>query len=212
MPPNFLVYGGDGRSKVSDLKKVNSQRRALSQPTFVDVPVLTKGEVLYIPEGQMDRKPASCYRCTFYNYGRSCKLIGPNVKIRKFVYPPEATSDAKQIEYWPCCGMWTPGDPNYGTEKFMDQLSSADTLGLGWINAPKPGQEYGGANCGGKSGGDDCDHYCSEGDDKRAEPTAFCRVLQSQVENGAVCAAWRDDDFMTWDLAQNIMKELDDTQ
>lgn len=201
MPPNFLTY------KLENLRKVNSQRRALSQPTIIDVPVLTKGQVMYIGEGQMGGDPASCYRCPFYNFGRSCQLIGPRVAVRKFVYPPAPTADAKQIEYWPCCGEWTPGEPNYGDEKFFDSLSSPDSLGLGWINAPKVGLEYGGANCGGKNGGDDCDHYITEGDDKRDEPTAFCRVLQSQVENGAVCCAWMDDDWLSWDRAQNILKE-----
>jgi len=203
MPPNFLVY------KLANLRKVNSQRRALSQPTIVDVPVLTKGQVQYIPEGQMDGKPATCYRCPFYNFGRSCKYMGEYIRIKKFTYPPEATADAKQIEYWPCCSAWTPGEPNYGPEQFFDYLSSPDTLGLGWINAPKPGQSCGGANCGGKNGADDCDHFITEGDDKRKEQTAFCRVLQSEVENGAVCSAWMDDDWVGWQRAQGILRELD---
>lgn len=203
MPPNFLTY------KLENLRKVNSQRRALSQPTIIDVPVLTAGQVQYIPETQMDGKPASCYRCPFYNHGRSCKFFGPEIRIRKFVYPLEATADAKQIEYWPCCSAWTLGEPNYGEEQFFEHLSTPDTLGLGWINAPKVGQEYGGANCGGKSGGDDCDHYITKGDDKRDEPMAFCRVMQRQVENGAVCCAWMDDDWVSWDRAQNILKEND---
>jgi hypothetical protein len=201
MPANFLAY------KIQHLKKINSQRRALSQPTFVDVPVLTKGQVQYIPEGEMDGKPATCYRCPFFNYGRSCKLLGDRVSIRKFTYPPAPTADAKQIEFWPCCSAWTPGEPNYGDEEFFDNLATPETLGLIWINAPKIGQEYGGANCGGKNGGDDCDHYITEGDDKREECTAFCRVLQQTVENGAVCSAWQDDDEIDWQRAQNILND-----
>ena len=52
--------------------------------------------------------------------------------------------------------------------------------------------------------------YITRGGDKRSEPTAFCRVLQAEVENGAVCAAWADDDQMSWQQAQSILKELDD--
>src|SRR6267142_2120579 len=100
MPPNFLVY------KLKNLAKVNSQRRALSQPTVRFVPVLTKGQVLYVPEGHMGGEPSTCYNCVSYNYGRSCNRIGPDVSIRKFIYPSKPTKDAKQIEYWPCCGMW----------------------------------------------------------------------------------------------------------
>jgi hypothetical protein len=206
MPNNFLVYGLDA------LRKVNSQRRALSQPTITSLPILNKGQVQYIPEGAMEGEPASCYNCPFFNRtGKSCRLIGPSVTIRKFIYPPKPTADAKQIEYWPCCSAWMRGEPNYGPSKFMDCLSSPDTLGLGWINVPELGQDIGGANCGGKDGGDDCDHYCTDGPgDKRDYPTAFCRVLQSQVENGAVCSAWMDDDWVDWTKAQALLKELGD--
>lgn len=202
MPPNFLAF------TVANLRKVNAQRRALSQPTVKFTPVLNKGQVLYVPEGQMGGEPASCYNCHMYNFNRSCMIHQKNLTVKKFVYPPQATADAKTIEYWPCCGMWDKGEPNYGPEKFIAS-NSPDTTGLGWINAPKPGQEYGGANCSGKNGGDDCDHYITKGDDKRLEDTAFCRILQQQVEGGAVCAAWQDDDWMSWDRAQNLLKELD---
>lgn len=182
----------------------------MSQPTIIDVPVLTRGQVMYIPEAKMNGEPASCYNCPMFNYGRSCMTMGPNVKIRKFIYPPEATADAKRIEYWPCCSNWYPGEPNYGKEKFEDNIQSPDTMGLGWINAPEIGQKYGGANCGGKNGGDDCDNYCTDGEgDKREYPSAFCRVLQSDVENGAVCTGWMDDDWLSWDRAQNILREMD---
>jgi hypothetical protein len=198
---NFLVF------KAEQLRKVNAQRRALSQPTILGVPTLNKGQVQYVPEGQMEGEPATCYNCAFYNYDRSCRLMGPNVKIQKFVYPPKATSDAKRIEYWPCCSAWARGEPNYGPEQFLDTLTAPDTTGLGYINAPSPGQDIGGANCGGKSGGDDCDHYITEGDDKRAEPTAFCRVLQQTVECGAVCSAWQDDDWVDYQRAKALIDD-----
>jgi hypothetical protein len=169
---------------------------------------MEKGEVQYIDEAQMCGEPATCYNCPFYNYGRSCYLMGEDVRLRKFIYPPEKTADAKPIEYWPCCSAWRRGEPSYGTEKFADCLSSVETLGPGWINAPKCGQQIGGANCGGSCGGDDCDHYITKGDDKRAEPTAFCRVLQMQVENGAVCSAWRDDDWLDYQHGAALLKEL----
>lgn len=205
MAENFKVF------TVAQLRKINSQRRVLSQPTLCSPPTLTKGQVEYIPEAQMEGEPATCYNCPFYNWGRSCRLMGPRVRIRKFTYPPAATSDAKQIEYWPCCSSWLRGEPNYGPPSFLPEssLSSPDTLGLGWINAPRPGQECGGANCGGKDGGDDCDHYITSRDDKRAEPSAFCRVLQQQVDNGAVCSAWMDDDWVSYDRAQNILRDED---
>src|SRR5215469_8491971 len=110
MPRNFLTY------KAENLRKINAQRRALSQPTILDPPTLTKGQVMYVPEAQMEGEPATCYNCAFYNYDRSCRLMGENVKIKKFVYPPEATADAKRIEYWPCCSAWTKGEPNYSSE------------------------------------------------------------------------------------------------
>lgn len=200
---NFKVFTAD------QLRKINAQRRAMSQPTITDVPVLTKGQVGFVPEAAMEGEPATCYNCEFYNYDRTCKLLGQRTAVKKFIYPPVATADAKRIEYWPCCSEWFKGEPNYGQEEFMDKLSSPDTLGLGWINAPRPGMEISGATCGGKNGGDDCDHYITEGDEKRDEPEAFCRVLQQRVEGGAVCAAWIDDDWISWDRAQNILKETD---
>ncbi len=201
MSRNFLVY------KLKHLRKVNAQRRGLSQPSIDFVPVLTKGQVLYVPAGKMEGEPASCYNCTSYNYGRSCMRIGPEVEIRKFTYPPQATRDSDPIEYWPCCGMWDKGEPNRGKETFVSANDPTE-LGLIWINAPETGQPCGGANCGGENGGDDCDNYITEGDDKRDEPTAFCRVLQCEVENGAVCAAWDDDDKMPWQQAQNLLKSF----
>jgi hypothetical protein len=203
MPRNFLTY------KTEQLAKVNAQRRALSQPTILSVPILIKGQVLFTPASELHDEPASCYNCVHYNAGRSCALIGTTVKIKKFIYPPEATADAKRIEYWPCCSAHLYGSPHEGTERFMGDPSDPDNLGLGWINAPSVGLELGGANCGGSNGGDDCDHYCTDGPDKRSEETAFCRVLQQPVNNGDVCTAWMDDDWIDWKRAQALIEELD---
>lgn len=201
MARNFLVFG------LKQLRKMNAQRRALSQPDVYAIPTPTKGEVLFVPAAAMNSEPASCYNCIRYNHGKSCGIIGPWVTVKKLSYPPRPTADAKVIEYWPCCGMHEYGEPNFGLEAFC-AANDPDSIGLGWINATRPGQESGGANCGGTNGGDDCDHYMTEGDDKRAEPTGFCRVLQTEVCNGDVCAQWRDDDWMTWGRAQDILKSL----
>jgi len=201
MPANFLVY------KVENLRKVNAQRRGLSQPELTTVPVLTKGQVGYVPEGAMEGEPATCYNCQFYNYDRSCQFLGERIPVKKLIWPLKATADAKPIQYWPCCSSWMRGEPNTGPQVCREPYVSADQLGLGWINAPRVGQEYGGACCSGKNGGDDCDSYISIGEDKRAESTAFCRVLQQEVEGGAVCTAWMDDDWMSFDRAQNILKD-----
>ena len=199
MARNLLIY------RAEHLRKINSMRRAISQPDIYTVPVPNKGQVLFVSAAEMHNEPASCYNCAFYNRDKSCQLIGPHVIIRKFIYPPAPTSDSKQIEYWPCCSMQQYGDPHEG-EKFI-ACNPPDQLGLIWINAPKPGQEQGGANCGGSNGGDDCDSYMIEGDDKRDTPSGFCRVLQCEVQNGDVCTQWMDDDRMTWEQAQNILRE-----
>jgi hypothetical protein len=192
----FLKY----RSK--HLSKVNSIRRAVSQPDIYTIPTLDKSSVLFVSAAEMHNEPASCYNCRFYNYGKSCGLIGPHTSVRKFIYG----APDKPIEYWPCCGAHEHGEPNYGIEAFR-AANSPSTLGLIWINGPRIGLEYGGANCGGSGGGDDCDFYMTEGDDKREEPTGFCRVLQSEVANGDVCAAWNDDDKVSWQQAQAILAE-----
>jgi hypothetical protein len=204
MSVDFKVYTAE------HLRKVNAQRRALSQPDRYTVPVLKPAEVLFVSADKMGGEPATCYNCREYNHGRSCVLIGPQVAIRSFIYPRVATADAKRIEYWPCCGMWDRGEPNYGPPKFHDSLSTPDELGLGWINAPEMGQEIGGANCGGCDGGDECDMYVTEEADARETTEGFCRVLQQEVANGAVCAAWRDDDWVDYVRGATLLKELSD--
>src|SRR6267378_5323560 len=94
----FLKYS------IEHVRKVNSIRRADSQPTQAGiVPILSKGQVLFTPAAELHNEPASCYNCNFYNYGKSCQLIGRSPCIYKFTYPARATVDAKQIEYWPHC-------------------------------------------------------------------------------------------------------------
>lgn len=203
MAKDFVVY------QAENLRKINAQRRALSQPADYSVPVLKPAEVLFVPANKMGGEPATCYNCGEYNYGKTCKLIGPHVPIRSFIYPRVATPDAKRIEYWPCCGMWDRGQPNYGPPKFHANLSSPDELGLGWINAPAVGQEIAGANCGGTDGGDECDFYITTEADARDTQEGFCRVLQQDVANGAVCAAWRDDDWVDYQRGAALLRELD---
>ncbi len=206
MADDFHVYTANA------LSKVNAQRRAQSQPDVYCVPTLKPAEVLFVPASRMGGEPATCYNCHMYNWERSCMLIGPDIDVSNFTYPPRATGDAKRIEYWPCCGMWDRGAPNYGTAKYNrpDERSTPDELGLGWINAPELDQLIGGANCGGRDGGDECDFYVTEEADARATEQGFCRVLQQDVDNGAVCAAWRDDDWLDYQRGSALLKELSD--
>lgn len=202
MAVDFKVYQAD------NLRKVNAQRRALSQPDVYVVPTLKPAEVLFVPAAEMESEPATCYNCYRYNYGKTCQLIGPNVSVRSFIYPPTATADAKRIEYWPCCSEWYRGKPNYGPASYNAVLNTPDELGLGWINAPEVGQEIGGANCGGPDGGDECDFYVTEEADARDTTEGWCRVLQQNVAAGAVCAAWRDDDWVDYQRGSALLKEL----
>lgn len=202
----FPIYG-DGQ-----LRKVNAMRRAFSAPDSLKPVINTKGEALFVTGEEMNNEPASCYNCQFYNEkAETCGLIGPRKVIKKILWPKEATADSKQIEYWPCCGMNLYGEPNKGEATYRAS-SDPDYIGLLWINAPKPGQKYGGANCGGADGGDDCDHYMSEGNKPKWESaTGFCRALQTTVACNDVCAQWRDDDTLQWQDAQRLIGELDAT-
>lgn len=195
----FLVY------KPENLSKVNAIRRVISAPDAKLPPILNNGQVVFSSAESADRKPRSCANCVFYNYGRSCKLIGQGIKVRKFIWPPEKTSDSKQIEYWPACGMWTPGKPNYGAEQFIASYDP-DDIGLCWINAPSVGLEYSGSCCGGQNGGDDCDYFMTSVADKRDADTGFCRVLQRDTNNMDCCTAWNDDDLVSWRTAQERIK------
>lgn len=195
----------------SNLTKINAMRMAFSAPDSEAPVVNTRGEALFTSAGEMDDEPASCYNCQFFNLkAERCQLIGKHKVIKKFIWPKAGTPDAKQIEYWPCCSMHFHGDPSQGEGKYLAFASDPDYLGLIWINAPKPGLALGGANCGGVDGGDDCDHYQTEGDTPKWESvTGYCRALQGQVAAGDVCAQWRDDDKLEWQDAQRLIMELD---
>lgn len=187
----FPIYGE------KQLDKVNAMRRVYSQPSYRDVPIPTKGEVLFVTAESMQYEPSSCYNCMTQNPKTiTCKRIGPDISVKKFT--------RGGIEYWPCCGMHDYGTPSEGNYFTHDD---PDYLGLGWINAPEAGQEHGGANCGGVNGGDDCDNYITEGNRAKWESvTGFCRVLQTTVAAGDDCASWRDDDLVDWREAQQILR------
>ena len=207
-----IEQGGFPIYAANNLRKINAIRRAISQPAS-DSPVIpTKGQALFTTAEEMHDEPASCYNCQFYNQkAQRCALIGPRIPIRKLTYPKEPTQDSKPIEYWPCCSMQLYGQPNSGDAVYRAS-SDPDYLDLVWINAPKPGQEMGGANCGGSSGGDDCDHYLTEGKEEKWDSiTGFCRALQTTVASGDVCSLWQDDDRLHWREAVKLIREQNGT-
>jgi hypothetical protein len=197
----FLVY----EPKQSVLRKINSIRRIISAPDAKLPPILNNGQAMFSSAADAHGEPRSCYNCSFYNYGRSCKLMGDEIVIRKVTWPPQAMADSKQVEYWPVCGYWVYGEPTYGTAAFYARLNP-DDAGLSWINAPKCGQPHGGTSCGGRNGGDDCDLWMISGDDKRATDTGFCRVLQRDTNNLDCCSCWVDDDLVSWRTVQERLK------
>jgi hypothetical protein len=205
-PGGFPVYAK------RNLPKINAIRRAISQPDYDSPIVPTKGQALFTTAEEMNDEPASCANCQFYNQkAETCALIGPRIPIRKFTYPKESTGDSKPIEYWPCCSMQLYGSGNNGDAVYRAQ-SDPDYLDLVWINAARPGQDFGGANCGGCDGGDDCDHYITEGKEEKWESaTGFCRALQTTVACGDVCSLWQDDDEIRWREAVKIIREQNGT-
>lgn len=207
-----IAEGGFPIYDERQIRKVNAMRMAFSAPTSMSPVVNSKGEALFVTAEEMHDEPASCYNCHFYNQNATtCSLIGKRHIIRKITWPREASADAKQIEYWPCCGMQLYGEPNKGEAKYIS-ASDPDYLALIWINAPKVGLAHGGANCGGTNGGDDCDHYTTDGTKPKWEtPTGFCRALQTTVASGDVCCQWRDDDTLQWQDAQRLIGEIDGT-
>jgi hypothetical protein len=209
--PDYLALPPEERKKLdihtgfplyneSNLEKINDIRRAKSRPdiNIWKAPVMTKGEVMFTTWAQNGEKPATCYSCAFYNADKSCMLIGPNVRIKKFTMGVQ--------EFWPCCGMQINGEPNKGAEKFISHCDP-DTLDLIWINC-RTGLEYGGATCGGKNGSDDCDYYYPyDTADKRESLSGHCQVMQNEVGCGDVCTAWQDDDQVEWREAQEWIKK-----
>lgn len=204
----FPVYPSSGSGVPKAIAKWNAMRRTASLPE-VDTPIIpTKGQVLFTTSEEMHDEPASCYNCQFYNEkAETCGLIGARIKIKKFVNPKEKSENSNPVEYWPCCAMQLYGEPNH-SEAVYRASSDPDYLGLLWINAPKPGTDTGGANCGGCSGGDDCDNYLTDGTKAKWDtPTGFCRALQTTVACGDVCTMWDDDDKLDWRQAQKILGE-----
>lgn len=196
------------KPRVGMVKKINTIRIGQSRPDLKSPPILTEGDVLFSSAASASDEPRSCYNCPFFNYGKSCKLMGKSVEIHKFTWPKEKRDGAKPIEFWPVCGMWIKGEPNFGPEDFYAKLDP-DEAGLGWVNAPEPGQELSGTSCGGANGGDDCDLWLIEGTsgDKRAAKSGFCRVMQKSTGNMDCCTCWQDDDFLTWQMVKERFSE-----
>lgn len=184
------------------LPKIDAMRRDKSQPDFFGVPILQDSDVGFVTAGEIGGKPASCYTCTKQNSDETCYLLGPDIKVATVTGHRDS---GDPIEYWPCCSSHQFGEGSKDVA-YADPLSTPQALGLIWINAPETGQEFGGANCGGVEGGDDCDHYLVGEGEKWDNPQGQCRVLQHTVDAGDVCAAWRDDDELPWEEAQQLMK------
>jgi hypothetical protein len=186
----------------SQLPKVDSMRRDKTQPDFYGIPIIQDSDVGFVKASEIGNRPVSCYTCSRQNRDETCFLIGPEVKVSTVVGHRES---GDPIEYWPCCSAHNYGDPSKEVS-YANPLSSPNTLGLIWINAPKVGLEYSGANCGGVNDGDDCDHYIVKSGEKWDNPQGYCRVLAHVVDAADVCGAWRDDDQLDWDSAQQLMK------
>jgi hypothetical protein len=195
-PGGFVEYGKE------QLPKIDSMRRDKSQPDFYGIPILHDADVMFTRASEMGNKPASCYTCQAQQSDLTCFYLGPRVSVAKVVGHRDS---GDPIEYWPCCGFHNYGPRREGKPVYADSLSNPDTLGLIWINSPKLGQQYGGANCGGVENGDDCDHYLVKSGEKWDNPTGYCRVLAHEVGAGDVCTAWRDDDELSWEEARQLM-------
>lgn len=198
-PGGFIEYGPE------QLAKVDSMRRDKSQPDLMGIPILHDEDAMYRRASEIGDKPASCYTCTMMK-DDTCSLLGPGVSTKKVTGSRES---GDPIEYWPFCKRFTYGTP---AGKYAEKFENPNTIGLIWINASKPGQKFGGANCGGGNGGDDCDNYIVKGKvEKWDAEQGHCRVLAHTVNNGDLCTAWRDDDILQWEEAQNLLKGSKDT-
>lgn len=196
MSEDFKIY------KAENLRKINSLRRVNSGPGERDVPVLEESSILFSAAAEAHDEPRSCYNCFMFNAAeKSCAILGPDIHIEKLIWPPEPTPDSKQIEYWPVCGYWIHGSPNYGPAVHNARINP-DAAGLGWVNAPKVGLSRSGSCCGGRNGGDECDYWVTEEADARDADFGFCRVLQRDTANMDCCSAFRDDDWVDWQIAQ----------
>lgn len=197
------------RAKPSLVRKINTIRIGQSRPDLRLPPILDNGAMLFSSAASAHNEPRSCYNCPMFNFERSCRYFGKAIEVRKFTWPKEVRDGAKPIEFWPVCGYWIYGKPNYGPEEFVENLLSPDEAGLGWVNAPETGQSLAGTSCGGANGGDDCDLWLIDGEngDKREAKSGFCRVKQDNTDNLDCCACWEDDDFLTWQMVQERFRE-----
>jgi hypothetical protein len=195
-PGGFVEYGKE------QLPKIDSMRRDKSQPDFYGVPILRDEQVLYTAAEELGGHPASCYTCKEQNLDKTCERLGPEIKVQKVTGHRDS---GDPIEYWPCCSMHEYG-PGPEKVKYHESLDTPDSIGLVWINASETGQKFGGANCGGVEGGDDCDHYMVPKGEKWDSTQGACRVLQHTVNAGDVCTAWWDDDILEFPEAQMLIK------
>ena len=205
MAKNFLEY------EPRHLPKINAMRLASSLVKIQAAPTLEPGQVLFNGADKANNEPRSCINCWMWNENaRTCRILGPDVRAEKFIYPPKFEEGSKPIEYWPVCGMWDYGKHHEGPAVYKQApYDDPDSVGFGFVNAPEVGLERSGSCCSGANNGDDCDNYITKGDDKRAETTAFCRVLQTEVAGMDCCSAWTDDDWIDWRKGQDLLKELD---
>lgn len=198
-PGGFVEYGK------KQLPKIDSMRRDKTQPDFYGVPILTDGQALLTTAEELGGKPASCYTCKEHTRDFTCERLGPGVLVKKVTGHKDS---GDPIEYWPCCSVHDyTVQPRERGVKYRDDLDSPASIGLVWINAPEVGQKYGGANCGGVEGGDDCDHYIVAGRKEKWDvESAYCRVLAHEVKGGMVCTAWHDDDELPYAEAQMLLR------
>lgn len=196
-PGGFVEYDK------TQLPKIDAMRRDKSQPDFFGVPILTDAEVGFSTKAELGGKPASCYTCKEQNPDLTCERLGPGIKVATV---RGSKDSGEQIEYWPCCSLHDYGEHS-GPVHYHNTLDTPTQLGLIWINAPKPGQDFGGANCGGVAGGDDCDRYRTHGKvEKWDAQQGYCIVLAHEVNAGDVCRAWKDDDELSFEDAQNLLR------
>jgi hypothetical protein len=197
-PGGFVEYGAQ------QLPKVDAMRRDKSQPDFYGIPIIHDAQVLYTTGEELGGKPASCYTCKEHTADLTCERLGQYIKVQTVT---GSRKSGEPITYWPCCSLHEYTEtPRQGKVEYHDVLDKPNAIGLIWINAPKPNQKFGGANCGGVNGGDDCDAYLVKSGEKWDNPQGFCRVLQHTVDADAVCTAWNDDDILLWEDAERLIK------
>lgn len=186
-----------------NLPKVNAWRRAASMAGLKGVPILPRASVLFSTSESANDEPRCCQNCFMFFTSGKCQIHAPSLEIKKFT---KGEKDGNPIEYWPVCGYWVHGEPSSDRPFYKASLDPDDT-GLSWINAPRPGLELSGTNCGGINNGDDCDFYITDGATPKWESsTGFCRVLQTRVAAGDCCSAFQDDDLISWNVAQDWIK------